>query len=423
MKYPQDAAAAQVRQHALTMVGRVLNVENQEGKVKALIGFMPAVWAPNTHDEALSTISLWVKVEGLKIKYWLVETLNDIGESIGVVEEVCLTETKVRVKLLCDQPLDFPWSWNMRRRDALYAFQDRNMIDCSPKDPTGMTRGIADIGKTVRNYGEPRNHLQSRDNPEGSQSHNGYQGTNPARPPLQRQLLPEFTAVMETREERERKMVVENRLSTKNWVRTAFGKAEKDGVMIDMDKLNQARFGVEETQVTAPMTGEIPAKVIAPTNQETSATFQISHTAGKLATTASSGQVQVASTRPGMMKKIPAVVIEPEAKERPTEKSKSIIVDSINKMAQVEKKWPQRRFLTSPLRENMFPYRIRKKGGKQAKGFKNALHGVKKIGNTPVKKGRMTMKDYASVEKMGPDKGKKANNLVVLVGGDLPVKT
>ncbi|CAN8289090.1 unnamed protein product [Cochlearia groenlandica] len=44
MRFPQEAAAAQLRQHAMTMVGRVLNVEAQEGKVKGLIVFMPTVW-------------------------------------------------------------------------------------------------------------------------------------------------------------------------------------------------------------------------------------------------------------------------------------------------------------------------------------------------------------------------------------------
>ncbi|CAN8275366.1 unnamed protein product [Cochlearia groenlandica] len=44
MKKPQAVAAAQLRQHALTMVGRVLNVELQEEKVKAFIAFMPTVW-------------------------------------------------------------------------------------------------------------------------------------------------------------------------------------------------------------------------------------------------------------------------------------------------------------------------------------------------------------------------------------------
>ncbi|CAN8257971.1 unnamed protein product [Cochlearia groenlandica] len=44
MKFPQAAAEAQMRQHAITMVGRVLNVQAQEGKVKNLIGFMPTVW-------------------------------------------------------------------------------------------------------------------------------------------------------------------------------------------------------------------------------------------------------------------------------------------------------------------------------------------------------------------------------------------
>ncbi|CAN8287918.1 unnamed protein product [Cochlearia groenlandica] len=41
---PKQPAATQNRQHAMTMVGRVLNVDAQEGKVKALLGFMPTVW-------------------------------------------------------------------------------------------------------------------------------------------------------------------------------------------------------------------------------------------------------------------------------------------------------------------------------------------------------------------------------------------
>ncbi|CAN8258041.1 unnamed protein product [Cochlearia groenlandica] len=62
----------------------MLNIEAQEGKVKALLEFMPTVWecAGRVHG-------------------------YDLGQSIGVVEDVCLAETKVRVTFPCDNPLDF----------------------------------------------------------------------------------------------------------------------------------------------------------------------------------------------------------------------------------------------------------------------------------------------------------------------------
>ncbi|CAN8287894.1 unnamed protein product [Cochlearia groenlandica] len=79
-------------------------------------------------------------------------------------------------------------------------------------------------------------------------------------------------------------------VSTENVVKTAFGKVGKEGVVIDMDKLNQTRSGEEESRSTTPMTGEIPAKMTTPTKiPETSATMPIRQLAGKPATTARSG--------------------------------------------------------------------------------------------------------------------------------------
>ncbi|CAN8272603.1 unnamed protein product [Cochlearia groenlandica] len=252
MRFRQDAAEAQMRQHAMTMVGRVLNVQSQE----------------------------------------------------DVVEEVCLAETKVRVSLPCDKSLDFVMELEYEEEvisvklkyEKLHGFCRicHKMTHDDNGCPLRVTRPEQDRGfnkrpnwedrrdgrdRRHRNQADERNQpKQFRNRGESSNLQNGGRGANLARQPLQRQLLPEFTTVFEAREQREKLAAVEGRFSTKNWVKTAFGKVGKEGVVIDKNAI--ANFVAEasdhreesaapvktheKTTVQEGSSGPIPATSLSP---------------------------------------------------------------------------------------------------------------------------------------------------------------
>ncbi|CAN8272762.1 unnamed protein product [Cochlearia groenlandica] len=174
----------------------------------------------------------------------------DVGESIGVVEEVCLAETKVRVTFPCNKALDFAMELDYEEEvlsvklkyEKLFGYcrichmlthadsscplrvtkpaQDREFQRRPDWDDKrdGRDRRFRNCGEDMRQMGQNRNKAGP------SQVHNVERSAAlPARPPLQRQLLPEFTTA------------IEKRIETKNWVVTAFGKAGKDGVVVDYD--------------------------------------------------------------------------------------------------------------------------------------------------------------------------------------------
>ncbi|CAN8307842.1 unnamed protein product [Cochlearia groenlandica] len=96
MKRPVNVAEAQTSQFSRTMEGRVL------------IPYLKLTrWSAKPKEEVLSTITFWVKIDGLTLRNWHEDTLTDIGSDLGIVQAVNLAETKVRVTLGCDKPLVF----------------------------------------------------------------------------------------------------------------------------------------------------------------------------------------------------------------------------------------------------------------------------------------------------------------------------
>ncbi|CAN8323653.1 unnamed protein product [Cochlearia groenlandica] len=280
---------------------------------------------------------------------------------------------------------------------------------------------------------------------------------------LQRQLLPEFTATLEDKAETERQREGHNRYLTKNWVITAFGKAGKEGVVIDEEKLKQMIVGgnVEARRDNSPPEKEQVAegkngsgRNHEQTTGEPMGRRCLKKIATEEVTVNNSQKVEVPT---------PKVTVRP----------RSIIVEAINKLhinkdnvvqrpngpksgnaltnagpigvpsPPLSKSWYEETVEEEELERRVellnqevyeIPIEVEpiKSSGKKRKGFKGALSVKKKIVNTlasngkMIKTSRLTMNDYALVantrpSKMSPDKDKKHKTLNALVGGDLPV--
>ncbi|CAN8289996.1 unnamed protein product [Cochlearia groenlandica] len=238
MKRPENVDEAQSRQFAKTMEGRVLNPVLQADKVKGLVGFMPS-------EAVLSTISFWVKIDGLMLWNWHEDTLTDIGADLGIVQAVNFVETKVRITVDCDKPLVFAMELEYDDEG-----QNRNANRRSDWDRNERRDGPKD--RRNRRFGDERlNNQFNRFKGDISQVQEGQRVETQRDPPyqrkLQRQLLPEFTAAAEA-----------EKRDTREWVERSFGEATRKVPAPGERELRQmtekARIAARAAVVNAPTT-------------------------------------------------------------------------------------------------------------------------------------------------------------------------
>ncbi|CAN8289252.1 unnamed protein product [Cochlearia groenlandica] len=370
-------------------------------------------------------------------------------------ESKYLAETKVRVSLECDKPLVF--SLELEFEDEVISVSlsyDKlkgvcglcNMMthaaNCCPlrvakpgQEREGNRRPDWDRNDRREGNQDRRNRRYEED--INKNQPRGYRGASynvggenrvetQNRPPLQRQLLPEFRSALEEKVSKE-KRDSGIRVSTKDWVVTAFGKAGKDGVVIDEEKFKQAgRRDGAETEKKEAVAG------IYKWSEKTHGKLSGEPAEGRrpiggLATEPIGSSI-TAVAAPAITKAMTTAA--PTVAKDKGVKQKSIIVEAINNL-QITKARGIRRDtqmhhlsiadIISPLKdlyeipteeENM------KSTGKKKKEFEGALSAKKKIVNKLARNGKMiktarlTMNDYALVAntrpvKMGPDKDKK----------------
>lgn len=64
-------------------------------------------WEPHIHEDFPSTMTFWIRVEGIPTHFWLPEIFNKIGSSLGQVEAVDARASRMQITVNGDRPLHF----------------------------------------------------------------------------------------------------------------------------------------------------------------------------------------------------------------------------------------------------------------------------------------------------------------------------